>query len=73
MTHATDTFVGLKLRDARLASKLSQGNVGQHLGISFQQVQKYETAANRVSASKLFEMAKLFQLPVQHFFPEVAA
>ena len=71
MTHATDIFVGIKLREARLALKLSQTDVGQHLGVTFQQVQKYETAYNRVSASKLFEMAKLFQTPVQNFFPEM--
>lgn len=71
MIHATDLFVGRKLREVRLALKLSQPEVGQHLGIAFQQVQKYETGYNRVSASKLFEMAKLYQTPVQNFFPEM--
>ena len=73
MKHAIDIFVGIKLREARMALKLTQTEVGQHLGVTFQQVQKYENADNRASASKLFEMAKLFQTPVQNFFPEIPA
>jgi transcriptional regulator with XRE-family HTH domain len=66
--HPVDRFVGQKLRLARTARKLSQTQLGEASGITFQQVQKYEKGTNRVSASRLFEFAKLLGVEVSYFF-----
>ena len=57
--HPVDTHVGGVLRDLRTARGLSQSDLAVRLGLSFQQVQKYERGANRISASKLFELAQI--------------
>jgi len=57
----------------RLRNKLSQEEVGRRLKISFQQVQKYEKGTNRVGASRLSELAKIFGVSVDAFFSEVAS
>ena len=54
MPHPTDVHVGKRVRQARLAKGLSQGALGKSLGVSFQQVQKYESGANRIGSSRLF-------------------
>jgi transcriptional regulator with XRE-family HTH domain len=64
----TDKHVGTRLRAARLAKGLSQTQMGEFLGIGFQQVQKYEKGANRISAGKLAIIADAMGLPVQWFF-----
>lgn len=69
MIHPTDLHVGQKLRTLRNAKGLSQGDVARALGISFQQIQKYECGSNRVSASKLFDIANLMDEPIASFFP----
>jgi transcriptional regulator with XRE-family HTH domain len=56
------------VRVARQLRGLTQGTLAEQLGLTFQQVQKYETGANRVSASKLAAIAKIVQLPVSFFF-----
>lgn len=70
--HPIDISVGRQLRQARKARGLSQASLGEAIGISFQQVQKYERGDNRVSASKLAEAALFFQVPIQYFFSEIA-
>ena len=55
-----DVAVGARIRNLRLRNKLSQEEVGRRLKISFQQVQKYEKGTNRVGASRLSELAKIF-------------
>jgi transcriptional regulator with XRE-family HTH domain len=57
----------------RLRNKLSQEEVGRRLKISFQQVQKYEKGTNRVGASRLSELAKIFGVSVDAFFSEVGS
>jgi transcriptional regulator with XRE-family HTH domain len=52
----------------RLMLGMSQGELGDKLGISFQQVQKYEKGTNRISASRLHEMSEILQVPVPFFF-----
>jgi len=66
--HPVDQFVGQKLRLARTSRKLSQTQLGESSGITFQQVQKYEKGTNRVSASRLFEFAKLLGVEIAYFF-----
>ena len=63
-----DVEVGLALRCARLARGFSQADLADALGITFQQVQKYERGANRVSASKLYEIARILSVPLSDFF-----
>jgi transcriptional regulator with XRE-family HTH domain len=67
-----DVAVGARIRNLRLRNKLSQEEVGRRLKISFQQVQKYEKGTNRVGASRLSELAKIFGVSVDAFFSEVA-
>ena len=65
-----DAFVGTRIALRRAALGLSQTALAQRLGISFQQVQKYESGANRVSASRLHHIAGILGGPIASFFPE---
>jgi transcriptional regulator with XRE-family HTH domain len=66
--HPVDRLVGHRLRVARTSRKLSQTQLGEASGITFQQVQKYEKGTNRVSASRLFEFATLLGVDISYFF-----
>lgn len=66
-----DVFVGARISLRRSALGLSQTVLAQHLGISFQQVQKYETGQNRISASRLHRVATVLGTSVDAFFPPV--
>lgn len=68
-----DVAVGARIRNLRLRHKLSQAEVARHLNITFQQIQKYEKGANRVGASRLSELAKLFGVSVDAFFTDINA
>ena len=63
-----DVFVGARVRALRRLRDLSQQELAPHLGVSFQQIQKYETATNRISASMLHRIAVLFDVPVGALF-----
>lgn len=65
---AVDIHVGRRVKMARLAAGLSQEKLADALGISFQQVQKYENGTNRVGPGRLHAIAKLLNLPVPFFF-----
>jgi transcriptional regulator with XRE-family HTH domain len=66
--NATDTHVGKRVRMRRLMLDMSQTNLGDALGLTFQQVQKYEKGANRVGASRLQHIAHILQVPASFFF-----
>jgi transcriptional regulator with XRE-family HTH domain len=66
--NATDRHVGKRVRMRRLMVKMTQEKLAAQLGLTFQQVQKYEKGVNRVSASRLREMSHVLQVPVQFFF-----
>ena len=66
--NATDRYVGKRVRMRRLMIKMSQEKLADRLGLTFQQVQKYEKGVNRISASRLREMAHALQVPIQFFF-----
>lgn len=63
-----DKQVGRQIRHRRRQLRVSQTELGQFLGLSFQQVQKYERGANRISASKLYETARFLHVPIAYFF-----
>jgi transcriptional regulator with XRE-family HTH domain len=63
-----DVHVGSRIRMRRQLVNMSQERLGELLGITFQQIQKYEKGANRISASRLFYTAKTLGVPVQFFF-----
>lgn len=69
MPHTTDVFAGRKTRELRKMRGLSQPQLADKIGVKFQQLQKYETGANRISASRLFEIANALEAPVTAFFP----
>src|ERR1700743_911385 len=66
--HYVDVHVGRMIRAIRLRLDVSQEGLANELGLSFQQVQKYERGVNRVSGSKLYEIARFFGVPVGAFF-----
>lgn len=63
-----DEHVGRRLRDRRILLGLTQTAVGDAIGLSFQQVQKYERGANRISASRLYQFARLLDVSIDYFF-----
>jgi transcriptional regulator with XRE-family HTH domain len=66
--NSIDEHVGLQLRQRRALLGLSQEKLAEQVGITFQQIQKYENGANRVSASRLYEFSKVLEIPVTFFF-----
>jgi len=63
-----DRHVGLRIRLRRKELNLSQEKLAESIGLTFQQIQKYERAANRVSASKLWELARALEISVAYFY-----
>lgn len=66
--NSIDENVGVQLRQRRALLGLSQEKLAEQVGITFQQIQKYEKGANRISASRLFEFSKVLDIPVSFFF-----
>lgn len=66
-----DVHVGSRIRMRRQIVSMSQEKLGDLLGITFQQVQKYEKGSNRISASRLYYAAKILGVPVQAFFEDL--
>ncbi|VAV89748.1 Transcriptional regulator [hydrothermal vent metagenome] len=66
-----DVHVGNRVRMRRMLVGMSQEKLGDALGLTFQQVQKYEKGANRVSASRLYQMASTLGVPIQFFFDDM--
>ncbi|WP_375641775.1 MULTISPECIES: helix-turn-helix domain-containing protein [unclassified Bartonella] len=71
-SHFNDILIGKKIRHRRISMGLSQKELGNHLGVSFQQIQKYEKGLNRVSAGCLLEIAKKLDVPVNFFYADLA-
>ena len=66
-----DAHVGRRIRDRRTGLGLTQEHLANALNLSYQQVQKYETGANRVSAGRLYEISKILQSDVSLFFEDL--
>jgi transcriptional regulator with XRE-family HTH domain len=65
-----DIHVGSRVRLRRMILGMSQEKLGESLGLTFQQVQKYEKGVNRIGASRLFDLAQVLGVPVQFFYEE---
>jgi transcriptional regulator with XRE-family HTH domain len=63
-----DVHIGARLREARRTHQMSQTTLANQIGITFQQIQKYEKGTNRISAGRLYEVARLLELPITFFF-----
>jgi transcriptional regulator with XRE-family HTH domain len=68
-----DVHVGSRVRLRRTLLGLSQEKLGDALGLTFQQVQKYERGANRIGASRLFDLSRVLDVPVSFFFDDMSS
>ena len=66
-----DVHVGSRVRLRRTLLGMSQEKLGEALGLTFQQVQKYERGANRIGASRLFDLARVLDVPIGFFFDDM--
>jgi transcriptional regulator with XRE-family HTH domain len=66
--HSVDAHVGQRIRHRRWLVGMTQQQLAEKVGIKFQQIQKYETGANRVSASRLWDIAVTLDVPVAYFY-----
>jgi transcriptional regulator with XRE-family HTH domain len=66
-----DKHLADQIRSRRQAIEMSQVHLGQELGVSFQQIQKYESGKNRMSAARLFEICQIFGVPIASMFEDI--
>jgi transcriptional regulator with XRE-family HTH domain len=67
--NSIDAYVAARLRTSRKQLGLSQADIAKQLGVTFQQIQKYEAGLNRIGAGRLFQLASLYGVAVQDLFP----
>jgi len=67
-TNAVDGHIGRRLRERRLQIGMSQEQLAALLGVTFQQIQKYEKGINRVAASRLYDMSEALDVDITYFF-----
>ncbi len=72
-SHFNDISIGKRIRHRRISMGLSQKELGSYLGVSFQQIQKYEKGSNRVSAGCLQEIANILEVPITFFYTDIFA
>ena len=66
--NSTDKHVGSRVRMRRMMLEMSQTELGNDIGLTFQQVQKYEKGTNRIGAGRLHEISRVLQVPISFFF-----
>lgn len=71
--HWVNADVGTRIRNHRKAKGMSQDKLGKLVGVSFQQIQKYENGHNRVAVSMLYEMSRALEVPMTDLLPEVVS
>ena len=71
--HPVDVHVGARARMRRTLLGMTQTDLGDALGLTFQQVQKYERGANRIGSSRLYDLSRVFDVPIEHFFEDMPA
>ena len=69
--HPVDIHVGSRVRQRRTLLGMSQEKLGDAVGLTFQQIQKYERGTNRIGCSRLYEFSKMLDVPVAYFFDEM--
>ncbi len=69
--HPIDIHVGARVRHRRSLLGMTQEKLGNALGLCFQQVQKYERGVNRISASKLYDLSRILDVPISFFFDDI--
>jgi transcriptional regulator with XRE-family HTH domain len=67
-TSAVDAYIGARMSERRVALAMSQNQLSKKLGVSFQQIQKYEKGVNRVSAARLFDICKALNVSLSSMF-----
>src|SRR5579862_9896647 len=72
-TNPIDVLVGSRVRIRRMLVGMSQERLGDLLGLTFQQVQKYEKGVNRIGAGRLFEVARILGVPIDYFYEGATA
>ncbi len=70
-TGPIDVHVGARLRQCRTLLGMNQTKLGNAIGVTFQQVQKYENGMNRISGSRLFDLSRVLDVPIQYFFDDM--
>ena len=70
-SNAIDAHVGNRVRQRRLLLGMSQEKLGEAIGLTFQQVQKYERGANRIGSSRLYDLSRVLDVPVAFFFEDM--
>ena len=68
MAHPVDVYVGQRVRQRRWMVGMTQQQLGDNVGIKFQQIQKYETGTNQISAKRMWDIAAVMEVPVSFFF-----
>jgi len=68
MADPVDITVGSRIRELRKARRITQSTLAREIGLTFQQIQKYEKAKNRISASKLAHIAQIFDVNIEELF-----
>jgi DNA-binding XRE family transcriptional regulator len=67
---AIDVYIGARMRERRVALSMSQADLGKVLGVTFQQIQKYEKGVNRISAARLFDICKALNVSLSSMFED---
>jgi transcriptional regulator with XRE-family HTH domain len=68
--HPIDVHVGARVKLRRMILGMSQETLGKALGLTFQQIQKYDKGVNRIGASRIFELSQLLEVPIQYFYED---
>ena len=68
-----DVHVGARLRQRRTLLGMTQTNLGDAIGVTFQQMQKYERGTNRISSSRLYALARVLDVPIAYFFDDMSS
>lgn len=71
VANPVDVHVGSRVRQRRILLGLSQEKLGEAVGLTFQQIQKYEKGANRIGASRLYQFGEILDVDVSHFFEDM--
>ena len=69
--HPVDIHVGSRVKLRRMALGVSQDTLGKSMGLTFQQIQKYERGTNRISAGRLFQFSKILEVPINYFYDNI--